>query len=83
MNLRRMSSLILVTVLLLTLPVTVGFMAPTESGSNVEICHFPNEKGIGNILEVGRSAVPSHIAHGDCRNFRTNDDHPGQCLCRS
>ena len=63
MKLHRIGSLGMVAGMLLVLPAILGFVAPAATGSNVAICHYPDEKGIGNILEVGRSAVPSHIAH--------------------
>jgi hypothetical protein len=46
----------------------------------VKICHFPDGKTEGHVIEISENAVDAHISkHGDCTTFETDDS--GACTC--
>jgi hypothetical protein len=79
----RLLGVILLAAGLLVVPLSHWAISGDKKDKNekVAICHFPNGKEVGHVIEVSENAVPAHVAnHGDCTEFVTLKDGES-CRC--
>jgi hypothetical protein len=72
LSMSRLLGVILLAAGLLVVPLSHWAISGDKKDENekVAICHFPNGKEVGHVIEVSENAVPAHVAnHGDCTAF--------------
>ena len=70
---------------LLAIPLSHSVSAKKKKGAGhpakVSICHFPDDKTEGHVIEVSENAVAAHVSHhGDCTTFVVSEE-TGGCRC--
>jgi hypothetical protein len=80
----RQFSLILLAIALFALPLSHSTTwAQKKNGPppKVALCHFPNDKVEGHVIEVSAHAVAAHLSkHGDCTEYVALEGDACRCL---
>ena len=68
---KRLLGLLIVGIFLLMVP--ASYLISAGKKAKVDVCHN------NHVINVSESALPAHLAHGDCEDVMVNDE--GVCVC--